>query len=263
MSDSYHIERSDDAGLIELIQERTPARLFVSRAGSSYTTATQLQLRSDHARARDAVWRELDVMSGLGPEFVARWVLFEVRTRANSKSEFLLNPALGRAFDDASAKQIKNSCPTGCDLQLLIGDGLSVDAVAAQVPTLLPLVVREAQSRGWSTGRPFIVRYCRVGTLNDVGELLQPRVAVLLIGERPGMSTADSLSAYMAYRPRRGHNDAYRNLISNIHARGVSAAEAARRIVNLAAEFMRIESSGALVKEPTLPASRGQLAERG
>lgn len=233
--------------------------MLVGRAGSAYTTITQLQLRSDHARARDAVWRELDLTSGLGLEFISRWNLFEVRTRAQSKSDFLLNPALGRALDDRSAKEIKDHCPTGCDLQILVGDGLSANAVTAQVPTLLPLLTREAQSRGWSIGRPFVVRYCRVGVLNHIGELLQPRVAVLLIGERPGMSTADSLSAYMAYRPRHGHTDAHRNLVSNIHTRGVGAAEAARRIGNLAAEFMRAESSGALVKEPSLSDARAQF----
>ena len=89
------------------------------------------------------------------------------------------------------------------------------------MPALLPLLRQGAGERGWSFGRPFVVRYCRVGVLNDVGELLDPAVVVLLIGERPGLATAESLSAYLAYRPRPGHTDAQRNLISNIHARGV------------------------------------------
>jgi len=110
-------------------------------------------------------------------------------------------------------------------------------AVAAQVPGLLPLLADEARRRGWSFGRPFLVRHCRVGVLNDVGDLLRPEVAVLLIGERPGLATAESLSAYMAYRPRAGHTDAQRNLISNIHGRGVSLEEAARRVLALAAAF--------------------------
>ena len=86
----------------------------------------------------------------------------------------------------------------------MIGDGLSVTAVSSQVPPLLPLLAEKAQLRGWTLGQPFAVQYCRVGVMNDVGELLQPKVVVLLIGERPGLATAESLSAYMAYKPRDG-----------------------------------------------------------
>jgi len=101
-----------------------------------------------------------------------------------------------------------------------------------------------------------VVRHCRVGVLNEVGELLDPAVAVLLLGERPGLATAESLSAYLAYRPRPGHTDAQRNLISNIHARGVSAGEAARRIVALAEKMRLMQASGVAVKEE-LPAASG------
>jgi ethanolamine ammonia-lyase small subunit len=140
---------------------------------------------------------------------------------------------------------------------VLIGDGLSATAVAAQAPALLDRLRDAAQARGWSFGRPFLVRYCRVGVLNDVGDLLAPAVVVLLIGERPGLATAESLSAYLAFRPRGGHTDADRNLISNIHARGVSVEEAARRIVALAEQFRALGRSGVGVTEvlPALPAS--------
>jgi ethanolamine ammonia-lyase small subunit len=94
-----------------------------------------------------------------------------------------------------------------------------------------------------------VIRYCRVGVLNDLGELLDPEVVVLLIGERPGLATADSLSAYMAYRPRAGHTDAERNLISNIHVRGVAPATAAVRIIRLAARLRQLQLSGVAVKE--------------
>jgi ethanolamine ammonia-lyase small subunit len=93
------------------------------------------------------------------------------------------------------------------------------------------------------------VRHCRVGVLNDVGEALSPGVVVLLIGERPGLATAESLSAYLAYRPRAGHTDAQRNLISNIHARGVGLDEAAARVAGLCAQMFRLGTSGVAVKE--------------
>ncbi len=99
-----------------------------------------------------------------------------------------------------------------------------------------------ARDRGWSYGRPFVVRYCRVGVINDIGDLLAPGVLVLLIGERPGLATAESLSAYMAWRPR-GQTDADRNLISNIHGRGVSADDAVQRVFAWAEAYARPEGA--------------------
>ncbi|HZT79417.1 MAG TPA: ethanolamine ammonia-lyase subunit EutC [Gemmataceae bacterium] len=235
---------------------RTPARILVGRAGPSYPTATQLGLRQDHAAALDAVHAELDLGRDLGRDFVGRWQLFEVQTQAAGKVEYLMRPDLGRRLSSGGRSRVERDCPAGADVQVIIGDGLSVAAVAAQVPKLLPLLADEVRAKGWTFGRPFVVRHCRVGVLNEVGELLDPAVAVLLLGERPGLATAESLSAYLAYRPRPGHTDAQRNLISNIHARGVSAGEAARRIVALAEKMRLMQASGVAVKEE-LPAASG------
>ena len=106
-----------------------------------------------------------------------------------------------------------------------------------------------ALALGWTLGAPFVIRHCRVGILNEIGDLLSPKVAVLLIGERPGLATAESLSAYMAYQPKSGDTDANRNLISNIQARGVLPAKAAARIVELAATMMKAQSSGCQLRE--------------
>jgi ethanolamine ammonia-lyase small subunit len=113
----------------------------------------------------------------------------------------------------------------------------------------MPLIAQQAQAQGWKLGQPFVVRYCRVGLLNQIGELLSPKVVVLLIGERPGLATAESLSAYMAYSPHAGDTDAQRNLISNIHQRGVSTQAAAQRIIKLATQMIDRATSGALLKE--------------
>jgi len=251
---------------LEAIRARTPARILAGRAGPSYTTAVQLELRRDHAAALDAVHAELEAERDLGRDVVGRWKLFEVRTQARDKSEYLMRPDLGRRLDAAARSAVAASCPRGADVQVVIGDGLSVAAVVRQVPPLLPLLEQEARARGWTFGRPFVVRYCRVGVLNDVGELLDPAVVVLLIGERPGLATAESLSAYLAYRPRPGHTDAQRNLISNIHARGVLPAAAAARIAALAEKMRRLQTSGVAVKEeladgavPGLPAPPREL----
>jgi ethanolamine ammonia-lyase small subunit len=235
--------------LLKAIRERTPARLLPGRAGVSYRTATLLDLRRDHAAARDAVRRELDLDRDLGSELLTRYGLFEVATLAGSKEEYLLNPGRGRALSEPARERISRDCPARAELQVVIADGLSVDAVAAQVPRLLPLLEQEARRRGWSFGRPFVVRHGRVGVLNDVGAILDPLVVVLLIGERPGLATAESLSAYLAYRPRPGDTDARRNLISNIHARGVPVELAAARIARLAEAMRRAGTSGVSVKE--------------
>jgi ethanolamine ammonia-lyase small subunit len=235
--------------LITEIRTRTPARVLVERAGAGYRTDTQIELRQAHAAARDAVRSELDLERDLGVEFVRTWNLFEVRTQPRSKDEYLLHPDLGRRFSEDAARTIRARCPQEVDFQIVIGDGLSVTAIAAEVPGLVPLLAREASDRGWKVGQAFVIRYCRVGVINEVGELLRPQVVALLIGERPGLATAKSLSAYMAFRPRGGDSDAQRNLISNIHARGVLPGSAARRIANLAALMMRERRSGSDLKE--------------
>ncbi len=234
--------------LIERIRARTPARVLVERAGAAYRTPTQLQLRQAHAAARDAVRTEFDLQTDLGADFVTHWNLIEVSTCATSKDEYLLRPDLGRRLSDDARRSIQGF-PKNADLQVVIGDGLSVTAVATQVPQLLPLIFEQSRSRGWTVGRPFAVHYCRVGVMNDIGEMLNPKIVVLLIGERPGLATAESLSAYMAHKPNANHTDADRNLISNIHARGVSCLSAATRIMNLAEQMMRSQSSGTKLKE--------------
>jgi ethanolamine ammonia-lyase small subunit len=152
--------------VLQAVRARTPARILVGRAGPAYRTATALELRHDHAAAVDAVHAELD----LPRELVERWRLFEVRTRARDKSEYLMRPDLGRRLDDDARTAVARECAPGADVQVVIGDGLSVAAVAAQVPALLPLLEAETLRRGWTFGRPFAVRYCRGGVLNVVGE---------------------------------------------------------------------------------------------
>jgi len=249
MADDSNSGLSKWPDLIERIRERTPARVLADRTGAAYRTATQLQLRQDHAAARDAVRAEFELEKDLDAEFVRQLKLFSVSTMATSKEEFLQRPDLGRRLNEDAGRLLLAHCARNADLQIVIGDGLSITAVSSQVPALLPLIAEKAQSRGWTMGQPFAVKYCRVGLMNDLGELLQPKVVVLLIGERPGLATAESLSAYMAYQPRAGHNDSNCNLISNIHARGVSTEAATARIINLAEQMMQRQTSGVEIKE--------------
>jgi ethanolamine ammonia-lyase small subunit len=259
-SDDNKLAAPDDLpDIIRRLRAQTPARLLTGRAGAAYKTNTQLDLRESHAAARDAVRTELNLLTDLGNDFIRTWNLFEVPTEATSKDQYLLRPDLGRRMNETSRIKIKNSCPTESDLQIVIGDGLSVTAVASQVPSLLPLLHEGAEARAWTIGQIFVVRYCRVGILNEIGDLLHPKVAILLIGERPGLATAESLSAYMAYQPNQSHTDANRNLISNIHARGVTTEHAAHRILNLAAAMIQTETSGYQLREEIPPAVRQEL----
>jgi ethanolamine ammonia-lyase small subunit len=226
------------------VRARTPARVLKGRVGGSYRTSTQLDLREAHAAARDAVRTELDMEKQFGADTIRRWGLFEVSSQARSKNEYLLQPNLGRTFTEASQDELRKRCSTGNDLQVAIGDGLSVTAVAAQVPKLLPGLWDGAKALGWTVGQTFAIRHCRVGILNHIGEILMPIVAVLLIGERPGLATPESLSAYMAYRPGFGQTDADRNLVSNIHARGTGITEAVERILDLATQMTKAKCSG-------------------
>jgi ethanolamine ammonia-lyase small subunit len=234
--------------IVRRIRARTPARLLVGRAGAAYPTGTQLELREAHAAARDAVRAEMDARAIFGSSFLEQWKLFEVSTQAADKREFLLRPDLGRHFTESARTEILNRCSKGNELQIAIGDGLSVPAVAGQVPSLVPLLYHSAIKRGWTVGQTFVIRYCRVGVLNEIGDLLAPKLVVLLIGERPGLATADSLSAYMAYRPDSTQTDANRNLVSNIHARGLGPDDATERILRLAERMIAAQKSGCTLR---------------
>jgi ethanolamine ammonia-lyase small subunit len=236
--------------IVRKVRARTPARIFVEH-GASYSTQMELELRSARASAVDAVWTEFDLQKDFSPDFVAQWNLFQVSSQAESKSQFLLRPDLGRKLGVTGKSLLAQRCRKSPDFQIVIGDGLSGAALSEQLPALFPLLQQRARANGWSIGPSFFVRYCRVGIMNDIGDLLLPKVIALLIGERPGLATATSLSAYMAFNPRSGHTDADRNLISNIHARGVRIEDAADRIMLLASHMMRLKRSGTTLKEGT------------
>lgn len=227
--------------------DRTPARILAGRSGTSYKTETALRLRVDHSVAVDAVRHEVD------PMFLRDLGLVEFRSLARDRSEYLLRPDLGRRLQPEDLAEIGRAFPHGIDLQVVVGDGLSAAAVVRQVPELLPRLKTGAAERGWSYGRPFFVRQARVGLLNDIGEATRAGVVVLLIGERPGLATAESLSAYLAYRPHHPQTDADRNLISNIHSHGLPPEAAAHRILALVDQMLLRKLSGVAVKEELHP----------
>jgi ethanolamine ammonia-lyase small subunit len=195
----------------------------------------------------------LDLEEPAMAALVAQHDVLALDSAAEDHRQHLLRPDLGRRLSDASRERVRAEGTHGADLQLLIGDGLSAAAVHAQVPRMLGPVLAGARERGWSVGRPLAIRYCRVGVLNDVGDLLGCGLAALLVGERPGLATATSLSAYVALRPRGGQTDADRNLISNVHDGGTPAEEGARRLLALLDAIRAAGVSGVAVKEPDAP----------
>jgi len=237
--------------LLQAARARTPARVFRGRLDGGYTTASALGLRADHAAARDAVHAALDLEGPDLAPIVAEHDVLALESAAGDHRRHLLRPDLGRRLSDESRALVREHGTRGAGLQVIIGDGLSAAAVHAQVPGVLPPLLEGARARGWSIGRILAVRHCRVGILNEVGDLLGCELAVLLVGERPGLATARSLSAYVALRPRRGQTDADRNLISNIHEGGTAPAEGARRLLALLDAILAAGRSGVTVKEPT------------
>jgi ethanolamine ammonia-lyase small subunit len=244
----------------------TTARLFLSGGPSSYDTASWLRLRADHAAARDAVHSELDLSAPGLADLVARHGPLVVETAAPDASSYLARPDLGRRLSPASARSLAGSAGAAdggrdaAELALVVGDGLSATAVEAHAPQLVDALVEGAATRGWRVWHPVVVvRHCRVGVLNDLGPRLDADIVVLLVGERPGLAAADSLSAYLAYRPRPGQTDADRNLVSGIHDRGTPVREAAGRILDLAGLLLVARRSGVAVKEE-LAAGGAELA---
>src|SRR5579863_8728221 len=150
--DSNSLLAADFPEVLRKIRERTPARILAGRAGAAYRTSTQLELREAHAAARDAVRAELDLETVFDAAFLKKWNLFEVSTEARTKEQYLLQPDLGRRLTETSRRELTARCSRGRDIQIAIGDGLSVTAVARQVPSLLPQLHEGAVARGWTFG---------------------------------------------------------------------------------------------------------------
>jgi ethanolamine ammonia-lyase small subunit len=237
------------AGVTPALARLTPARIRVGRAGTAYPTSLLLQLRADHATARDAVYSAVDYTSGPVADVLDGLDPVHLCSAAGDRARYLVRPDLGRVLDTESRAELGRRGSRDADLQIIIGDGLSGTAVDRQVPVLLPALMEGARLRNWRCGRIITVENCRVGVMNDVGRILGSGVVVLLIGERPGLRAADSLSAYMAWRPGPGDTDATRNLVANIHGRGVRPVAAADRLLALATQMQQHRYSGVAIKE--------------
>lgn len=203
------------------IVDATPARVVQGRTGTRYLTSTYVQLRAEHALALDAVH------SAVPDGWAAKHGCVELRTRCQDHQEFLLFPDQGRRLDDGSKERLQKEGTRGVDVQVIAGDGLSALALLTQGPALLPALEAALRAQGFSTGKPLFVRHARIGVQDEIGVLLGAKSTVILVGERPGLGTGDSLSIYTAFRPRLGQDNAEKNCISNIRGLGIPPARAA------------------------------------
>jgi ethanolamine ammonia-lyase small subunit len=230
----------DPAAMRRLV-EATPARIAVGRAGTRYRTSTLLRFRADHAVARDAV------LSEVPPELLAKLGVLEVRSRAADKQEFLARPDLGRHLAPEAAAAITRHVGRSPQLVVLYGDGLSAAAITAHLPAFHEAFLREVGTRGIRCAAPVFVRYARVRIMDEIARLVDAEAAVFTCGERPGLGSADSLSAYFIYRPAAGATDANREVVSNINPRGLAVGEAARVVAESCARILRERRSGVVV----------------
>ena len=241
------VGRPYDASGLEALVASTSARIGVGRAGPRYSTASWLLFQADHAMTQDALYRDVD------PHLLRELGLFGVETRiTGGKQEYLLRPDLGRQLSDEAKRIIRERCVKNPAVQLVVADGLSAAAIEANLRQILPVIQQGVQAAGLSFGTPFFVKHCRVGVMNDIGEIVQPEVLILLVGERPGLGRAESMSAYMAYRPKSGDTDADRDVICNIfEGGGTNPLEAGAFVVQLAQKMRSHQASGVKLKLAT------------
>lgn len=230
--------RISDTEAFDRMKARTTARIGVGKAGPRLRTETMLKLRADHAAARDAV------LMGVDKELVKSNGLFSVTTKCPDKDTFLTRPDLGRDFDEETQIKLMDHCIHKPDVQLIVSDGLSSSSVEANAFRLLPVVMEGLKEKGISVGTPIFVEHGRVGAQDRISELLGAKVVCSFIGERPGLATAESLSAYISYMATVGMPEARRTVVSNIHKDGVPAVEAGAYVVDLIALILEKQASG-------------------
>lgn len=236
----------------DTMRKSTPARLGLGRAGPRYTTAAMLSLRADHARAVDAVTTEV------ARDWPRHNGLLELHSQALTREDYIRYPERGRRLSDADAARVARLKPRGRDksqkrsLLIFIGDGLSSAAVEKNAAPLLRALTKMIASR-YRLLEPIFIRNARVRIEDHLGEILRPDVICMIVGERPGLVTAESLSVYVIYRPTLKSIEPDRTVISNIHRGGIPIAEAARKVAALIDDTIKFQASGAALAGKTSP----------
>ena len=234
----YLTENPENGEKFRKMKERTPARLGSGKAGPRYKTLTMLRFRADHAAAQDAVFSQVP------EDFAQKNGMVEVQTRCQSKDEYLTRPDHGRCFDEENQKKIRAAIPGTPRVQIVVGDGLSSAAITANAMDCMEALREGLKLKGIDPGTPIFVRYCRVGAGDAIGDITGCELVCMLVGERPGLVTDKSMSAYITYKPHTGVSESARTVVSNIHAQGTPAVEAGAHIAGLIETILRKQVSG-------------------
>ena len=232
------VDNAKDAEAYLDMKSKTPARIGIGKTGARYKTETVLRFRADHAAAQDAVF------SYVNEDFIRENNMFAVETMCESKDQYLTRPDLGRKFSKETIDTIKTKFGTNQKVLMVVGDGLSSAAIEANLKDCVPSILQGFKMHGINASDVLFVKHCRVGAMDHLGEELGCEVVCMLVGERPGLVTAESMSAYIAYKPYIGMAEAKRTVISNIHKGGTTAVEAGAHIAQLVKNMLDKKASG-------------------
>lgn len=233
----------DNPAAYQLLKKATPARLGMGRAGLRYTTRSILRLRADHAAAQDSV------LTNVPAALIQSMGMLMLQSECQNETDYLTRPDHGRKLQDTSAKKVKHYFPVAPTVLLAVGDGLSSEAITANITNIIPAIKQGLNIHGISIDTLPFIRFCRVAIEDQLGALTGAKVVCLLIGERPGLVTPESMSAYIAYRPTIGMPEANRTVVSNIHTGGIPAVEAGAYISEMIWHMLTFKSSGLKLKQ--------------
>lgn len=234
----YLVDDAKEEEKYRRLKEKTPARLGSGKAGPRYKTLTMLRFRADHAAAQDAVFSQIP------EDYAGKNGLVPVQTKCMDKDQYLTRPDLGRCFDKKNQEIIKKTVPNPPRVQIVVGDGLSSAAILANATDCMAAIRDGLKLKGIEMGQPIFVRYCRVGAGDAVGDVTGCEVVCVLVGERPGLVTDKSMSAYITYKPHTGVSESARTVVSNIHAQGTPAVEAGAFVAELIGKILEKKVSG-------------------
>ncbi len=235
----------------DAVRSATTARVALGRAGGSLPTGAWLEFKADHAAARDAIHNALDAERLAADCAACGLRTLIVASAAGDRATYLQRPDLGRELLPASVEQVRGAATAdaSCDLAIIVSDGLSALAAHNHAPTVLEALVPRLRADNWRLAPLVIAKFGRVALEDQIGELLDAQLALMLIGERPGLSSPDSLGAYLVFNPRRGNTDAQRNCVSNIRDDGLRPALAAETLHFLLTAARARKLSGVELKD--------------
>ena len=242
MAEAEKDENAENKEAYAELKAKAPCRLAIGKAGARYKTLPQLEFRAAHSAAQDAVFSDLD------EEFVKNQGLWIVQTQCDSKDTYLTRPDLGRKLSAEGLAEVQSKCKKNPTVQIYVSDGLSSAAVAANTADVLPAIIQGLKAQNINVGTPFFVQYGRVGVMDQITELTGATVTCVLIGERPGLITAESMSAYITYKGTVGMPEARRTVFSNIHKNGTSPVEAGAHIADIIKIMLEKKASGTDLK---------------